>query len=306
MTPSTVKSIFLSATATDCNEWRYEVKSALECSIEYAKVHLQEDWCDAAVFVVDACRSRVLEQDAFFGLFGHRYGWIPPGYAPDSITKLEWKWAIERWKNQREAPLFILLPKPNSEADIALKEVAIKLLKEEHPDDEAIQKKLIEQQHTFINEVREWSRDRFIISYTNKQNLREISISAIYAWNLTLYKKATSEHKNNHGLIPNDELGRIGRASQIDQLEALIEYWCSSHRTQIACIAVHGPQNHGQRVFCDLLANWEGWEEFGQVEKIDGYTDSPENYFHLALWICSRLNRPNNDLADPLHTLGNR
>ena len=40
--------------------------------------------------------TRVKNCDAYMGLFGHRYGWIPPGFTR-SITELDFRWAVEHW-----------------------------------------------------------------------------------------------------------------------------------------------------------------------------------------------------------------
>lgn len=298
-----VSAVFVSATATDCGSWREHLKQAVERYNAGAKVHLQEDWTDAAVFVLDACRQRVDAQDAYFGLFGHRYGWVPPGHEPDSITRLEWTWAVERWRREREAPLFILLPAPDSEADRALDAAAEAVLKQEFKRQPVRRAESRARQRAFVDDVRRWAQSRFIRTYSSQQDLREIAATSVLNWNQALLERAGAGRRGGHATIPGDELGRIGRGPQLAPLAALADEWGADRsRPRWACIAVHGPQNHGQRAFGDLLLAWEGWDDLGEVECLDGHLDRPDDPDQLARWACNLLKRPVVD-APPLPAL---
>jgi hypothetical protein len=45
---------------------------------------------------VELCREKVEGADLFLGLYAHRYGYVPEGYAGRSITELEYEWAAAR------------------------------------------------------------------------------------------------------------------------------------------------------------------------------------------------------------------
>jgi hypothetical protein len=72
-----IRNIFLSSTAKDCVVYRLEMKDALEKNVPVT-VHLQEDWASAATLVMTVCQQKLKDQDGYMGLFGYRYGWIPP------------------------------------------------------------------------------------------------------------------------------------------------------------------------------------------------------------------------------------
>ena len=130
---SEIAQIFLSATAQDCRKYREAVRDVVQDNVPQAKIFLQEDWAEGGHFVVDICRQRVRTCDAYMGLFGHRYGWKPPGHS-HSITALKFAWAVERWP-QRAVPIFILLPEKGSEADVQLHDWASPYIERECPDE---------------------------------------------------------------------------------------------------------------------------------------------------------------------------
>lgn len=82
-----VKQVFLSATAQDSRGYREAVRDVVQDIVPQGKVFLQENWAAGGNFVDAVCRQRVRTCDAYMGLFGHRYGWQPPGYTR-SITEL--------------------------------------------------------------------------------------------------------------------------------------------------------------------------------------------------------------------------
>ena len=80
--------------------------------------------------IVPLCRNRLTpECDAYIGIFGFRYGWIPNG-----ITHLECRWALDRWPGHLPCPVFLFLPEAGSEAEGSLKERALAVLLQEFPD----------------------------------------------------------------------------------------------------------------------------------------------------------------------------
>ena len=264
MPTSEIESIFLSATATDCRDFRLALKAAVEDNVAAAKIHLQENWAEGAAFVPDTCRAKVEANDAYIGLFGHRYGWVPPGFA-ESITQLEWRWAIEHWP-EREPPIFILLPLPGSDADRTLKAKALDVLKQEFPRDAKLRKRSGEQQSAFIADVKAWANGRILNFYATEQQLREKGLSCVQNWNLALWKRAAAGGRSRVSAIPGEELGRIGRAPQIDILRRALDAWRRRSDAPALAVAVHGPEGHGQLQFADLLAAWDEWDDWDEVE----------------------------------------
>lgn len=130
-----VSQVFLSATAQNCHIYREAVKAAVERNVKGGQVFLQRDWVAGGHFVVDVCQREVKTGDAYRGLFGHRYVWIPPDHTR-SITELEFRWAVERWP-RRDLPIFILLPEKGNDADRQLREWALPYIENEYPDKES-------------------------------------------------------------------------------------------------------------------------------------------------------------------------
>ena len=72
-----IREVFLSATAKDLSDPRTQVQQALQ--LIKADVILQEEWAAAAADAYDLSLQRLAASDAYLGIFGYRYGWIPPG-----------------------------------------------------------------------------------------------------------------------------------------------------------------------------------------------------------------------------------
>src|SRR5687767_228830 len=98
-----IREVFLSATVKDLETYRTGVADALTRA--KASVFLQEDWSGAAMDVVTLCLNRLADSDAYLGVFGFRYGWIPEDQSK-SITELECDKALDLWGRTTLPPIF--------------------------------------------------------------------------------------------------------------------------------------------------------------------------------------------------------
>lgn len=286
LVPAEISQLFLSATAQDCREYREAVRDFVLEHLPSAKISLQEEWAEGGKFVADVCKRKVHACDGYFGLFGHRYGWVPPGHE-HSMTELEFRWAAERWCG-REAPIFVLQPVLGSEADLHLKEQA-KLLHDRLSPEEAARDQA--SQLRFWEAVRSWARGRVLVLYRDRLQLVGKALSCVQNWNLELLRKAAEGRGGGRSRdIPADELGRIGRESQLRALSRALD----AHRERLnepaAAFLVHGSEHHGQREFAELLAHWD--EEWEGVEVHCGEPSELDDSSALIAWACSCLNVP--------------
>ena len=283
-----ISQIFLSATAQDCREYREAVRDFVQDNEPAAKISLQENWAAGAEFVVDVCQQRVESCDAYMGLFGHRYGWIPPGFTR-SITELEFRWAVEHWP-QPVPPIFVLLPEKGSEADAKLSDWARPLLEKEFADEHA-RAAAARAQQDFLASVVNWVGDgRILVYYRHQLQLVGKALSCIQHWNRKLWRQACEGRRQPIGDIPDEELGRIGHEPQQAVLDKALETFRERQgQRAIACL-VHGPENHGQREFAEFLCRrddeWEGCAVYW------GQPADPDSIVSLICWACGQLQQP--------------
>ncbi|AWI81143.1 hypothetical protein CEW87_18305 [Parazoarcus communis] len=279
-----ISQIFLSATAKDCKAYRESVRDFVQSNLPAAKIYLQEDWSEGGHFVVDVCKARVTESDGYFGLFGFRYGWIPPGFQY-SITELEFRWAEAKWGNG-EAPVFILLPEAGSPAEKHLREAAKAQTDLDPPDLAALDNA---NQTRFLQTVKEWAADgRIMVFYRDQVELLGKALSSIQNWNLTLLRQALAGRRQASGDIPLAELGRIGRDTQRMALVDALEDFRSVKGERAAAFLVHGPENHGQREFAEFLNVWD--DEWEDAQPICGQPADTADA--LIRWTCGQLGTP--------------
>lgn len=261
-----IGSLFLSATARDCETPRKDIKRAVE-KIPVL-ITLQEDWTNPAAYVEDVCRDKLTACDGYVGLFGHRYGWTPPGFQ-ESITELEFRWATHHWRACHTPPLFLFIPRTGSEADRALKASAEAVLAEEFPD-EAVREASRQKQADFKAAVVTWAGGpgRLINPFNDTIDLVAGLVSTIHHWNQKLIREAPDSPPAAIGRIPDSELGAIGREPQMKALKRARRAVCKQADSLAAAFLVHGPENWGQLQFAQALYAWGQDEEmsvlFGQ------------------------------------------
>lgn len=254
-----IGSLFLSATARDCETPRKDIKRAVE-KIPVL-ITLQEDWTNPAAYVEDVCRDKLTACDGYVGLFGHRYGWTPPGFQ-ESITELEFRWAVHHWEARHTPPLFLFIPRTGSDADRALKASADAILAEEFPD-EAVREASRQKQAAFKAAVVTWAGGpgRLINPFNDTIDLVAGLVSAIHHWNQKLIREAPDGRQGSAGRIPDSELGAIGRVPQMKALKCAHRILGTQPDARAAAFLVHGPENWGQLQFAQTLGIWGQDEE---------------------------------------------
>jgi hypothetical protein len=247
----TIREVFLSATAKDLVKYRQSVQEALR-RIK-ADVVLQEEWTGPANDVIAICLKRLAESDAYFGIFGFRYGWVPDGCVK-SITEMEYDHAVTLWQRTAHAPIFLFVPEAGSVAAKQLSTRADSALEAEYATDEKRKQSRALQQE-FCQRL---SSGRFVRSFKSRANLREMAIATVANFNGEILQNAVAGRRVNLAEIPTDALGSLGRKMQTDAITA----WQSALEMSGApgmCLVVHGSEQMGQLAFLKHLVSWEGW-----------------------------------------------
>lgn len=128
MLPIDLKEVFVSSTVRDLSAYRAAVQDVLLNRVEVA-AYLSEHWGGGLDDTVQKCRTRLLQADAYLGIFAYWYGSVPPEYG-ESITHLEFNWAMERWGDAAIPPIAVFMPE--GEADRELRRKAEALFEEDH------------------------------------------------------------------------------------------------------------------------------------------------------------------------------
>lgn len=259
-----IREVFVSATVKDLLIYRTEVADAL--SGVPAGVYLQEEWSGAAGDVVALSYAKLVDCDAYLGLFGFRYGWIPDSHVK-SITELECDKALEFWgaKAWNPPPIFWFVPAPESDIAPELLKAAHAALEKDYPDDPTKRAESLRRQKEFLERL---SRSgRFIRTFSSMRMLREKAITSVQNWSIDIIRAAAERRRSAVLQIPPAELGAIGRRTQRAAIEAAILAVNESDSPAL-CLAIHGNEDAGQFVFMAFLEQWNPWEISGKPHVI--------------------------------------
>ena len=257
-----IQEVFLSATVKDLEKYRTEVADAL--SGAKASVFLQEDWAEAAIDVVTLSLNRLADSDAYLGVFGFRYGWIPPGQGK-SVTELECDKALDLWGRTTLPPIFWFMPAPGSKFAADLEAETIDKLRDEFPGDETRQELSRRLQKAFCDRLR--GLGRFVTPFSSLQMLRESAITSVANWNLEILKAALESTRSVVMQIPLADLGEIDRQDQRDAIDEALQARRDAGSPGL-CLAVHGAEDAGQSAFLAALAQRFQWDLEATVHKI--------------------------------------
>ena len=264
--PSETQRVFLSVTVKDADTYRQEARIAINGTKGF-KNSLQEDWHTSAANVVDLCHHVLTqESDAYIGVFGFRYGWIPHGYNK-SITHMECDWAFEHriWKNMVLPPIFIFVPEPASDAYNELLREANATLSREFSDDQVKIYESKEKQNEFRRELCD---GRFYQAFFDRRDLcKKIQISLLL-WKCEIITGANQGRKAASYEIPLDQLGGIDRFPQVSGLVSALRALYKAPAARGMCVLVHGKETMGHHAFQRFLHQWEGWESDGGIHEI--------------------------------------
>ena len=257
-----IREVFVSATAKDAADYREQVGDALtQLSVA---VFLQEYWAFAADNVVDLCLTRLADSDAYLGVFGFRYGWIPDRQVK-SITELECDRALELWRDAQVPPVFWFMPEPDSDAAKALDQAATAVLEKEYPNDPAARDTSRRLQKEFCERLR--GMNRFVNPFSTMQMLRERAMAAVSNWNQVILKAAAARNRVAVAQIPPAELGAIDRQDQRDAIEATLLAVQEAAAPGV-CLIAHGDEDAGQFQFLAFLEQWTPWTISGKPHVI--------------------------------------
>lgn len=257
-----IREVFLSATAKDLVDHRTQVQQALR--LINTDVILQEEWAAAAANAYRLSLLRLGATDAYLGIFGYRYGWVPPG-ENRSVTELECEEAIRLWGTQTVPPIFLFLPEAGSEAALLLEVAAAAVLGDEYQSGHPGRQASLAKQKAFHERLR--GSGRFINSFTTLQMLRERAMASVANWNVEILERAGLRSETAVRGIPPSELGAIDREPQREGLESALLAVDESSAPGL-CVAIHGGEDAGQFAFLSFLEQWNPWEISGRPRLI--------------------------------------
>lgn len=224
-----------------------------------ASIFLQEDWAESAADVVDLSKRRLLQSDAYIGLFGYRYGSVPDGHNK-SVTEIEFDYVMHHWQKEPFPPLFIFLPKADSPAARELQPLADEVLEAEYPNQgERAENK--SKQKAFRGYVQGlW---RFCRDFSTVGDLREWVIAAIDHYQIQILRNALQEAEAREAAFRAEfspaNLGALDRDPQLRALRRALQ-GLSRNVAPGMCIVVHGAESYGHTEFLAYLKAWKGWE----------------------------------------------
>jgi hypothetical protein len=246
--PLDLREVFIGSTVRDLGEYRVSVQDVLRRMAEL-EARLSEDWTGGFDDTIQKCRDRLDACDAYFGIFAYWYGSIPPDCC-ESITHLEFRWALERWGNVPTPPIAVFMPE--GEAEKALRQKANELFQEVHgrlPDAEREQKRLdlAAQLGRFHHEVgHPGGRWRTTYWFHNLEDLKGHVMATCYSW---LKKR----FETPGGPEPTaEQLGRLGRGEHAAALRKVLDVAKAAGVPAVALL-VTGHERAGQKELCHWL-----------------------------------------------------
>ena len=262
-----------------------------------------------AMGVVALCLGGLRESDAYVGIFGFRYGWIPEKETR-SITHIEYEDAIAYWKSETVPPIFLFLPKPGEDAAEKLEAEAVAVLTTEFPNDrgggQAENRRL---QRAFTNELR--SAGTFVREFSTLVELGSLAQASVSNWNRDILKRALRERQVAEVDIPSAEQGQIGRNQQRKALQSALLavreaaspecVWSSTALTAPGSSSSCGSRNTRNRTRHRANLKAEPRSEPGdEIDKadIDFPERSPRSSRRLQRSTSTRC-RPDEDEAQP-------
>jgi hypothetical protein len=246
--PLDLRSVFVSSTINDLREYRDELKDALWEHLTVPAV-LSEAWSGGYDDTLQRCRDKLHASDAYFGIFAYWYGSIPPG-CEESITQMEFRWAMDRWGTLSAPPIAVFMPEGEAEKELRRKAQALFRKKFRHLSDEERRQKqemLAERLNAFHVAVRSpVDRWRTLNPFRHRWELRERAVVTCYRW---LGRSAPVPA----GRAPTDaELGRLGREPHGSAYRRVLRAAAAADTPAVA-VLVTGGEDAGQKEFCRWL-----------------------------------------------------
>ncbi len=258
------REVFVSGTKVDLDPYRLVIKQALE--EDGIGVFLFDYDAQPAIDVVEYCVRRVRDiSDAYLGIYGYRYGWIPAGRPEEkSITHVEYETACERWVPSERHRLFLFQPEPGSSAAAEVEQMAEDALARDFPDNgscpdwQARRQASRDKQSTFLNTI---AAPCVVINrFNTRDDLKRRAPLAVRNGEGWIDQRAAPTRGRPPVVASYTGFGAIGRT---DQLETLNRAWSAVNSrgdSPAIAVVVHGDRTMGHRWFADSLQRWGGWE----------------------------------------------
>lgn len=243
-----LREVFIGSTVRDLGEYRVSVQDVLRRMAEL-EARLSEDWQGGFDDTVQKCRDRLDACDAYFGIFAYWYGSIPPSHG-ESITHMEFRWALERWGNVPTPPIAVFMPQ--GEAEKALRRKADELFTEDHghlsdPEREQKRADLAAQLARFHQEVcTPGGRWRTRYEFHDLEDLRQHVMATYCSW---LKKRFHTPGGREPG---DEELGRLGRGDHASAFRGVLDTARAAGVPGVALL-VTGHERAGQKELCRWL-----------------------------------------------------
>lgn len=243
--------VFLSSTIKDLADYRKEAKQALD----FARIDCStsERWVSTYASTLQTCRDEVRSASAYIGIFAYWYGSILDG-CDQSITHLEFLWALEKWQAKDYPPIAVLMPASPSSIEAELQKRAAALI----PGDE--EKEHAERLDKFRREVTQTGRT--VKWFKTKRELRDSIIYLGAQWNiggpLDAARGIVEVIEKNAGArkVTEEEWGLLGRQPQLDVFDKILNRLPLVPQVPAVAIMVHGNEDAGQQLFLkQLLVN---------------------------------------------------
>jgi hypothetical protein len=250
--------VFVSSTVKDLDTYRDRIAEAL--SNAAISCQLSKNWVSSYESTLKKVRQELRESNGYYGIFAHYYGSIPPG-SKESITALEFRWAMGLFGNKRPPPMAVFIPAPKSAADGDLQEKADMALAEAFPNQLQEQERHRQLQREFRQRVmsppNEW---RPVTYFRDREHLGDLAIAMHGVWVKELILAAGGGALGDPGDEPTPEqLGRLGRGDHLAAAGKAITV-AAARKAAALCLLVAGQEDAGQvelsrALVADVLKN---------------------------------------------------
>lgn len=244
-----VKNIFLSSSIKDLSEYRDHAEQALKRA--GAVCFPSEEWVASHDDVLQLCHERIGQSQGYIGIFAYYYGSILDG-CEESVTHFEFKYANEKWRANQRRPIYVLMPEESSEAHRDLMQRADELKCTEEDQREKHDRLL----KLFHDEVKKGRKVNFFKDFYDLREqviiiggqLKEFRPLGVATGKIEIQEKTVIQRK-----VGDEELGLLGRETQLGDLKKIINRLPAFDRVPSVAFIVSGSQTDGQEEFLQQI-----------------------------------------------------
>ena len=246
--PLDLREVFISSTVRDLREYRLSVQDVLHRRTKL-KAHLSEDWNGGLDDTLQECEERLKECQAYFGIFAYWYGSIPPDHR-ESITHLEFIWALDRWGGSPTPPVAVFMPE--GEATKILQQKADELFLQDHghlSDSERERRRVdlaaqVDRLHQ--QALKPGGRMRTPYYFHDVVDLREHVLATCLSWQGRRLETPDGPEPTA------EQLGQLGRGDHAAALRRVLDAAKKAGMHAVAFL-VTGHEHAGQKELCRWL-----------------------------------------------------